>query len=120
MKVRVLSYDVRRRHDLPASPNGRFQIYIGTGGPGHLDPRLNDGTNVYSQGVTENHAWEAPLFNLFDDILTDRTAAMIARLPLLRPGLPLVGRGRARAARREEQRHAAEPLVARGDATSMV
>lgn len=78
MKVRVLSYDVRRRSAVPASPNGRFQIYLGTGGPGHLDPRLNDGMNVFSQGVAENHLWEAPLFNLFDDILTDRTAAMIA------------------------------------------
>ena len=78
MKVRVLSYAVRRRNAVPASPNGRFQIYIGTGGPGHLDPRLNDGVNVFSQGVAENHLWEAPLFHLFDDILTDRTAAMIA------------------------------------------
>lgn len=78
MKVRVLSYDVRRLNAVPASPNGRFQIYIGTGGPGHLDPRLNDGTNEHSQGVAENHLWEAPLFHLFDDILTHRTAAMIA------------------------------------------
>lgn len=78
MKVRVLSYDVRRRNAVPASPNGRFQIYIGTGGPGHLDPRLNDGVNEFSQGVAENHLWEAPLFRLFDDILADRTASMIA------------------------------------------
>src|SRR5437879_695602 len=39
MKVRVLSYDVRRTLRLPEAPNGRFQIYVGTGGPGHLDPR---------------------------------------------------------------------------------
>jgi hypothetical protein len=77
-KVRVLSFDVRRRHALPASPNGRFQLYIGTGGPGHLDPRLNDGKHEWSQGVDESAAWELPLFRLFDDILTDRTAAMIA------------------------------------------
>jgi hypothetical protein len=78
MKVRVLSYDVRRRHAIPASPNGRFQIYLGTGGPGHLDPRLNDGKHEWSQGVDESASWEAPLFHLFDDILADRTAAMIA------------------------------------------
>lgn len=78
MKVRVLSYDVRQRNVVPASPNGRFQIYIGTGGPGHLDPRLNDGTNEWSQGVAETAAWETPLFRLFDDVLADRTAAMIA------------------------------------------
>src|SRR3954469_14522794 len=39
MKVRALSYDVRRRFALPDPPNGRFGLYIGTGGPGHLDPR---------------------------------------------------------------------------------
>lgn len=78
MKVRVLSHDVRRRNAVPASPNGRFQIYIGTGGPGHLDPRLNNGTHEWSQGVAESDTWEAPLFRLFDSILNDRTAAMIA------------------------------------------
>lgn len=106
-KVRLLSYDVRRRNMVPASPNGRFQIYIGTGGPGHLDPRLNDGVSDYSQGVAETAEWEAPLFRLFDDILSSRSAAMIAichsfglvcrwaqiAKPLLRPeksaGMPL-------------------------------
>ncbi|HEU4889561.1 MAG TPA: hypothetical protein VFV49_16870, partial [Thermoanaerobaculia bacterium] len=78
MKVRVLSYDVRRRNAIPASPNGRFQLYVGTGGPGHLDPRLNNGTHEWSQGVTESPVWEAPLFHLFDAILNDRSAAMIA------------------------------------------
>jgi hypothetical protein len=78
MKVRVLSYDVRRRHALPDSPNGRFQLYIGTGGPGHLDPRLNDGVNEWSQGVHESTEWEAPLFHLFDDIAASRTAALLA------------------------------------------
>jgi hypothetical protein len=77
-KVRVLSYDVRRRHLLPPSPNGRFQLYLGTGGPGHLDPRLNDGQHEWSQGVAETTDWEAPLFRLFDDILASGTAAMIA------------------------------------------
>jgi len=78
LKVRVLSYDVRRRNLIPASPNGRFQIYIGTGGPGQLDPRLNDGVNEWSQGVAETPEWEAPLFRLYDDILANDTAAMIA------------------------------------------
>ena len=77
-RVRVLSYDVRRQHLIPESPNGRFQIYLGTGGPGHLDPRLNDGVSEFSQGVAEDPAWEKPLFNLFDDILASRTAAMLA------------------------------------------
>jgi hypothetical protein len=77
-RVRVLSYDVRRRNIVPDSPNGRFQLYIGTGGPGQLDPRLNDGDRESSQGVRETAAWEAPLFRLYDDILANRTAAMLA------------------------------------------
>ncbi|HEY0160985.1 MAG TPA: hypothetical protein VGF28_27115 [Thermoanaerobaculia bacterium] len=77
-KVRVLSYDVRRRHMIPQSPNGRFKLYVGTGGPGHLDPRLNDGKHEWSQGVDESADWEAPLFRLFDDILSDSSAAMMA------------------------------------------
>lgn len=78
LTVRVLSYDVRRRNAVPPSPNGRFRLYVGTGGPGHLDPRLNDGKHEWSQGVEESDAWEAPLFKLFDDILGNPDAAMIA------------------------------------------
>jgi hypothetical protein len=75
-KVRVLSFDVRYRHLVPQS--GRFNIFIGTGGPGHLDPRLNDGESEWSQGVNETDVWEKPLFRLFDDILGDPNAAMLA------------------------------------------
>jgi hypothetical protein len=77
-RVRVLSYDVRRRDLIPESPNGRFQLYLGTGGPGHLDPRLNDGVTEWSQGVAETTSWEGPLFHLFDDILAHPTASMLA------------------------------------------
>lgn len=76
-KVRVLSYDVRRSMQIPQSPNGRFQLYLGTGGPGHLDPRLNDGVREESQGIAETPAWEAPLFHLFDGIAAHPTAALI-------------------------------------------
>lgn len=75
LRVRLLSYDVRRELTVPESPNGRFQLYLGTGGPGHLDPRLNDGLHEWSQGVRESVKWEAPLFRLFDDILAHREAA---------------------------------------------
>jgi hypothetical protein len=78
IKVRVVSFDVRRRQQLPPSPNGRFKIFLGTGGPGHLDPRLNDGKTEWSQGVDETDAWEAPLFHLYDDILADPSAVMLA------------------------------------------
>ena len=76
-KVRVISYDVRRTLRIPPSPNGRFQLYLGTGGPGHLDPRQNDGVKEESQRIVESAAWEAPLFRLFDDIAAHDTAALL-------------------------------------------
>ncbi|HEV2720133.1 MAG TPA: hypothetical protein VG323_08945 [Thermoanaerobaculia bacterium] len=76
-KVRVISFDVRRRLEIPAAPNGQFRLYVGTGGPGHLDPRLNDGVSDFSQGIAETSAWEAPLFRLFDAILAVPEAALI-------------------------------------------
>jgi hypothetical protein len=76
--VRVISYDVRRRRHIPQSPDHRFSLYIGTGGPGHLDPRLNDGIHEWSQGVAESAEWEAPLFRLFDDVLSHDSASMVA------------------------------------------
>ena len=76
-KVRVLSFDVRRALQIPQSPNGRFRLYVDTGGPGHLDPRMNDGIREESQGITENPAWEAPLFRLFDDIAAHPTASLL-------------------------------------------
>jgi hypothetical protein len=77
LKVRVLSFDVRRKLLLPDAPNGRYRLYIGTGGPGHLDPRENDGVREFSQGIAESDAWEAPLFHLFDKILDHPSAALI-------------------------------------------
>jgi len=76
-KVRVISYDVRRTLQIPQSPNGRFQLYLGTGGPGHLDPRRNDGVNEESQGIVESAAWEAPLFRLYDAIAAHDSAALL-------------------------------------------
>ncbi|HEY6844021.1 MAG TPA: hypothetical protein VI391_07630 [Thermoanaerobaculia bacterium] len=76
-KVRAISFDVRRRGLLPANPDGQFALYVGTGGPGHLDPRLNDGVSEFAQGVDERPDWEAPLFRLFDAILSNPRAALI-------------------------------------------
>jgi len=77
LKVRVLSFDVRRRIAIPAAAGGRFELYIGTGGPGYLDPRQNDGVSEFAQGIRETDAWEAPLFRLFDSIIGHPTAALI-------------------------------------------
>ncbi len=77
VKIRVVSYDVRRSLRVPPSPNGRFQLYIGTGGPGHLDPRQNDGVREESQGISESSAWEAPLFRLYEAIAAHDSASLI-------------------------------------------
>jgi hypothetical protein len=78
LKVRVLSFDVRRKHLLPGAPDGRFALYLGSGGPGHPDPRHNDAVSEWSQGIQESAAWEAPLFRLFDDIVAHPSAALLA------------------------------------------
>ena len=77
VKVRAISYDVRRSGLLPANPDGRFQVYVATGGPGHLDPRQNDGKSWWAQGVEESASWEAPLFHLFDAIHRHPKASLI-------------------------------------------
>jgi hypothetical protein len=77
LRVRVLSYDVRRSGVLPEAPGARFLVYLGTGGPGHIDPRRNDGVAVEAQGVLENPEWEAPTFELFDAVQAHEDAALI-------------------------------------------
>jgi hypothetical protein len=78
LRVRVLSFDVRRSGVLPEAPGPRFSLYLGTGGPGHIDPHQNDGVRPESQGIRENPAWEAPAFRLFDAIRSDEEAALLA------------------------------------------
>lgn len=72
--VRIFSFDVRDRMLIPRH-DGRFGLYVGSGGPGHLDPRENRGRSEAE--IEEDPAWEVPLFALFDDILADRNAAFI-------------------------------------------
>jgi hypothetical protein len=76
--LRVLSFDVRRCAIVPELPGGRFVLYLGTGGPGHLDPHDNDGVSAGSQGMRENASWEGPLFRLFDSIFAAEDAALLA------------------------------------------
>lgn len=75
--VRALSFDVRRAAGVPEPPGGRFQLYLGTGGPGHLDPRQNDGVSEGSQGIREDASWEAPLFRLFDRVQESESASLL-------------------------------------------
>src|SRR5512140_1293435 len=75
-KFRVLSYDVRSGGAVPVDAS-RFSLLVGTGGPGQLDPRRNDGCSETSQGIREDPSWEAPLFALFDRILDDERVAFL-------------------------------------------
>jgi hypothetical protein len=78
VRVRALSFDVRRSGMVPEAPGGRFGLYVGTGGPGHLDPHENDGVSDHSQGIREDPSWQAPLYHLFDRIVADESAALLA------------------------------------------
>ncbi|PWT93815.1 MAG: hypothetical protein C5B54_01310, partial [Acidobacteria bacterium] len=78
LSLRALSYDIRRTAIIPEKSGGRFRLYLGTGGPGHIDPHQNDGKYEGSQGIVENIAWEAPLFRLFDSIYADENSALLA------------------------------------------
>ncbi|MBI4468825.1 MAG: hypothetical protein HY650_05815 [Acidobacteria bacterium] len=78
LNLRAISYDVRRKLMIPEPPNGRFSIYLGTGGPGHIDPGRNDGVSHASQGVREDPSWVSPLFALFDSVRSNPEAVLLA------------------------------------------
>jgi len=78
LRIRAISFDVRRGLRMPDPGDDRFGVYVGTGGPGQLDPRLNDGKDPNAQGVAEDPSWEAPLFRLFDAIVRRDDAALLA------------------------------------------
>ena len=78
MCIRVLSYDVRKNHMIPELPGGRLQLYLGSGGPGHIDPHKNDGISEGTQGIREDASWERPLFRLFDAVYRDERSALLA------------------------------------------
>jgi hypothetical protein len=77
LHVRVLSYDVRLHRAIPEPPGFRFALYLGTGGPAHIDPHKNDGVSHGSQGIREDPGWEPELFSLFDAIAADEGAALL-------------------------------------------
>jgi hypothetical protein len=74
---RVVSFDVRGHAAVPSLEGWRYPIVVGTGGPGSLDPRENDGVAEFSQGIHEDPRWEAPLFRLFDHVLADESTALL-------------------------------------------
>src|SRR6266571_2798030 len=78
LSIRVVSYEVRKSGMIPEGPRGRYALYLGTGGPGHLDPGGNDGVSPGSQGIKEDPSWEERLFALFDAIRADDDAALLS------------------------------------------
>jgi hypothetical protein len=78
LSIRVVSHEIRKSGMIPEGPRGRYGLYLGTGGPGHLDPRGNDGTSPGCQGIKEDPSWEARLFSLFDAIRDDEEAALLS------------------------------------------
>ncbi|HLA76590.1 MAG TPA: hypothetical protein VJU18_03315 [Vicinamibacteria bacterium] len=77
LQVRAISFDIRRQAGIPEAPGDRFAVYVGTGGPGHLDPRCNQGGGEGSQGIHEDPSWEAPMLRLFDQIRASPEAALL-------------------------------------------
>jgi hypothetical protein len=77
LALRALSFDVRRG-SAPEMPGERHALYVGTGGPGHIDPHQNDGASEGSQGIREDASWEAKTFELFDAIREDEGAALLS------------------------------------------
>ncbi len=76
-EFRVVSFDVRGGLAVPASA-ARYTVVVGTGGPGDIDPRRNDGIAEFSQGVAEDPSWEAPLFRFFDGAHRNENLALLA------------------------------------------
>ncbi len=74
-RVRVTSYAVRDRLMVPDHRSGRHLLYVGTGGPGHLDPHRNTEERG-TQFIREDPSWEAPLWKLFEDVAVDENAAL--------------------------------------------
>lgn len=75
LAVRVVSYAVRDKLMVPVHRDGRHRLYVGTGGPGHLDPRRNL-TPRGTVEIREDPAWETAIWRLFDEIAADETSAL--------------------------------------------
>jgi hypothetical protein len=73
-RVRVISYAIRNKLVVPQH-DGRHRLYLGTGGPGHPDPRRNTVDRGEAE-IREDPAWEPALWELFDAIVADGDAAL--------------------------------------------
>jgi hypothetical protein len=76
--VQALSFDVRRSRMIPRPEEERYSLFLGTGGPGEIDPHRNTGATAGSQGIEEDPSWEEPLFDLLGSIRGRESAALLA------------------------------------------
>jgi hypothetical protein len=60
---------------VPDYRSSRHMLYLGTGGPGHLDPRRNT-MDRGAEEIREDAAWESPLWALFDAIADDERISL--------------------------------------------
>lgn len=77
LRIRVTSYDARRRGSVPPPAAAGGLIVVGTGGPGHIDPTRNDGVDPGSQGIAEDPSWEPDVHALFDRQLADPEGVLL-------------------------------------------
>ena len=77
LSVRLISTCVRSAHIVPEPVDGPA-LYIGTGGPGHVDPRQNVRDDLDNGVITEDPSWEERLFSLFDAIEENDDAMLYA------------------------------------------
>ena len=84
---------------IPEAPGGRFAVYLGTGGPGHIDPHHNDGVTEGSQGIQRGPVLGAARSSRCSTrIRAQRRGGAARGVPQLRRDVPLVGRRAAGAA----------------------
>jgi len=74
LRVRAVSYPVRNGLMVPRH-DGRHRLYLGTGGPGHPDPRFNKADRGEAE-IREDPSWEPALWDLFDAVRADERAAL--------------------------------------------
>ena len=91
LSFRVISFDVRRGQQVPEFPGGRHALYIGTGGPGHLDPSRNDGSLAWLAGHCRGCALGAQGVRAVRRHTRRSRCRTACRVPYVRRDVPLAG-----------------------------
>ena len=108
---------------VPPLPDGRGGLYLGTGGPGHLDPRRNDGVRR-QPGHRRDPGVGGAALRAFDAVHAHPDAALLGICHTFGVMCRWLGVADARAARpregRQERRHRRERADAGGRRASLV